>query len=104
MSFHQRRYVPPAVTLKANQSSPLWTVIAAETHTSGSSQIGLDCVPTPPPVSAPERVTVCHPLTIPALLMEIETVPAITLETVNLRVFPEPDKVPLVAEPEPELS
>ncbi|MCL2793215.1 MAG: hypothetical protein FWD87_08990 [Spirochaetaceae bacterium] len=48
-------------------------------------------------------VTCCELLTTPARLMETDTVPALTLETFNVRVVPVPDKVPLVTEPVPEV-
>jgi len=49
-------------------------------------------------------VTVCGPLAIPSLLMETDTVPALTLVTANDRVVPVPVKAPLVAEPLAEAS
>jgi hypothetical protein len=48
-------------------------------------------------------VTVCELLEIPVRLIKIDTVPALTLETVKDRVVPVPDKVPLVAEPVPDV-
>ena len=48
-------------------------------------------------------VTVCAALEIPFLLMEIDTVPALTLETAKDRVVPVPVNAPLVAEPVPEV-
>ena len=49
--------------------------------------------------AAATSVTVCGALAIPSLLMEIDTVPALTLETAKSRQFPLPVKAPLVAEP-----
>jgi len=54
-------------------------------------------------VIGPTTGTCCELLTIPVRLMEIDTFPVLTLETVNVRVVPEPDKVPRVAEPVPEV-
>jgi len=49
----------------------------------------------------PARITLTGPRAIPALMIEISTSPAITSVSVNVRVFPEPLKAPLVAEPPP---
>jgi len=47
-------------------------------------------------------VTFREVVSTPAKLIDTDTVPALTLETVNERVFPVPDNVPLVANPVPE--
>jgi len=53
--------------------------------------------------AAAASVTVCDPLATPALLTETDTVPALTLETANVRVSPLPDTTSRVAEPVPDV-
>lgn len=50
---------------------------------------------------AAESVIVCGSFDIPARLIAIITVPAVTLETVNVRNVPLPDKLPDKADPVP---
>jgi hypothetical protein len=89
----------PDVIVKSLTSNPVGTALKVKLI---AVAIGLP-VGVAVHVIGPERKIDCEKLAIPPLLIEISTFPILTLETVNVRVVPEPDKVPLVAEPLPDV-